>query len=63
MREDNFEELMQPVPAKLDKPHAIPCKRKVIVGRKVKLCNDPNGSSVCGHCSNHCQDGRCEIHS
>jgi hypothetical protein len=44
-------------------PHNVPCNRKVLVGRKKKVCNDPTGSSVCGRCSNHCQDGRCPVHS
>lgn len=45
------------------KPHRVNCNRKVIVGRRKQMCNDPNGSSVCGRCPNHCQDGRCQIHS
>jgi hypothetical protein len=38
------------------------CQRKVIVGRKKKVCGDETNNSQCERCSNHCQDARCEAH-
>lgn len=38
------------------------CQRKVVVGRKTKLCNDTTSNSECERCSNHCQDAYCAAH-